>query len=212
MAFIRGNAAIRDHESAGKNVLLFLYDRKAYVRFEGEMRCVDYDYFLTPDRDGNQRNGIRFRLEHIGKTKPHANIASKGRPLHKRPNKTERRGLITSRVGQGFYRQQILEKFERKCAVTRSDISEILIASHIVPWKESSDEERLDVENGILLSPNYDALFDKHLISFDDAGNIIISSLLNIDSLNILGIKYNARIDVSDGMRSYLARHRQTLR
>ena len=51
-----------------------------------------------------------------------------------------------------------------------------MIASHIVPWKDSSDQERRDVNNGILLSPTYDALFDKHLISFDDTGSIIISS------------------------------------
>ena len=59
---------------------------------------------------------------------------------------------------------------------TNCSILKILIASHIVPWKEASDNERLDVENGILLSPTIDALFDKHLISFNDDGSIIIGT------------------------------------
>ena len=79
----------------------------------------------------------------------------------------QRKWLVTSRIGQGYYRQQIIEKWNGKCAVSKTDILPILIASHIVPWSESNDDERLDVENGILLLPFYDALFDKYLISFD---------------------------------------------
>jgi predicted restriction endonuclease len=79
---------------------------------------------------------------------------------------------VTSRVGQGYYRQKLIKKFNGKCAVTKNDVEEILIANHIVPWRHSSDEERLDPDNGILLSPLYDALFDKHMITFGDDGSI----------------------------------------
>ncbi len=115
-------------------------------------------------------------------------------------------------MGQGYYRQKIVDKFNGSCAVTGSDLSEILIASHIVPWCLSSDEERLDVENGILLSPNYDALFDKHLISFNDDGSIIISDMLLGEDKDRLGINVSAKIIVTKGMKNYLAKHRANLR
>ena len=63
--------------------------------------------------------------------------------------------------------------------LTGSDVLKILISSHIVPWSECTDDERLDVDNGILLSPNVDALFDKHLISFSDEGELITSNAIS---------------------------------
>jgi len=212
MEFIRGNQAIRDHEINSKKLLLFLYERQAHVRFEGEVRCVDYDFFRTTDREGKNRKGIRFNLEIIKKdldaTKPDTVSLSS----YRKPNKTARNGLVTSRVGQGYYRQEIIKKFNGKCAVTGTDLNEILIASHIVPWQMSSDEEKLDADNGILLSPNYDALFDKHLISFDDDGLIIISDRLMNEDVDNLGINRLAQINVTEGMKKYLSRHRDKLK
>ena len=71
--------------------------------------------------------------------------------------------MVTARVGQGFYCQQFPENWDGKCAVLKTDILPILIVSHIVPWTESTDDERLDVEDGILLSQLYGALFNKTL-------------------------------------------------
>ena len=130
---------------------------------------------------------------------------------HLKPNKTERKGLVTSRVGQGFYRQELIKKFDNKCAVTGINVEEILIASHIVPWRHSNDEERLDVDNGILLSPLYDSLFDKNLISFEDNGKIIISEKVQDKELISL-INFNAKIKISEGMKKYLNEHRSKLR
>jgi predicted restriction endonuclease len=129
----------------------------------------------------------------------------------KEPNVTERSGLVTSRVGQGYYRQQIIEKWEGKCPVTQSELLKILISSHIVPWSECNDKERLDVENGILLSPDVDSLFDKHLISFSDNGQMIVSEKLSGEELNKLGIPEGVTIKVTDGMKKYLQRHRERL-
>jgi predicted restriction endonuclease len=84
-----------------------------------------------------------------------------------------------------------------------------LISSHIVPWSESNDDERLDVENGILLSPNIDSLFDKHLISFKDNGEILISSLINDVNLKSLDLDKTIIIPISEGMKKYLKRHRE---
>ena len=88
------------------------------------------------------------------------------------------------------------------------DILPILIASHIVPWSECNDEERLDVENGILLSPLYDALFDKHLISFDETGRIIVSNSLTAENLERLGLSLDTKIHITKGMFPYLKKHR----
>jgi 5-methylcytosine-specific restriction protein A len=117
--------------------------------------------------------------------------------------------LVTSRVGQGFYRQQIVEKWNGRCPVSNSNIKQILISSHIVPWSESNYIERLDSENGILLSPNIDSLFDKHLISFEDNGSIIISSKVDEVNRKSLGLNPYIKIPVSEGMKKYLNRHRK---
>jgi predicted restriction endonuclease len=84
--------------------------------------------------------------------------------------------------------------------------------SHIVPWSESNEQERLDEENGILLSPNADALFDRHLISFTDSGELLISSVMDRIELVKLGINSNAVIPVSEGMKKYLKRHREKIK
>lgn len=94
------------------------------------------------------------------------NVTPKRKANYKPPATTEREGLVVSRVGQGYFRNQLIDKFDYKCAVTGSGVKTVLIASHIVPWREATDAERLDVNNGILLSLLYDALFDTHLISF----------------------------------------------
>ena len=86
-----------------------------------------------------------------------------------------------------------------------------MIASHIVPWRSSNDKERLDKDNGILLSPLYDALFDKHLISFQDDGKIMISKGI-FDNELLLLIDKNSTIDVTEGMKQYLRKHRELLR
>jgi hypothetical protein len=172
---------------------------------------TDYDDF-TENED--LLNIYLWKPSKIGKTTKSkidkTGVVSKRRKqVYKRPNETERKGLVTSRVGQGFYRQQIVEKWDGRCPVSNSNIKQILISSHIVPWSESNDIERLDSENGILLSPNIDSLFDKHLISFEDDGSIIISSKIDEVNRKSLGLNQQIRIPVSEGMKKYLNRHRK---
>ncbi len=125
------------------------------------------------------------------------------------PNETERKGLVTSRIGQGAYRKRIIHRWEYKCAVTGFDRLEVLIASHIVSWREASDNERLDVHNGILLSPTYDALFDRHLITFENNGKIVLSNVIKTEAFNKIGIIGNERIkNFSDYNACYLEAHR----
>lgn len=128
------------------------------------------------------------------------------------PDKTSRKGLVTSRIGQGKYRRRILKRWGFKCAVNGSRIKEVLIASHIVPWRESTNAERLDVDNGILLSPVYDALFDRHYISFDDNGFIILSKALSKAEFSKIGVDGREKIErLTDKNKIYLERHRKKL-
>jgi putative restriction endonuclease len=83
--------------------------------------------------------------------------------------------LIEARIGQGIFRMK-LEEIEQECRITKLQEKAFLIASHIKPWRFSTDEERLDGNNGLLLSPHIDRLFDRGYISFKETGNLLISS------------------------------------
>jgi hypothetical protein len=121
---------------------------------------------------------------------------------------TSRLTTTKVRLIQGKYRRELIRRWRGKCAVSGSDEISILIASHIVPWRESNDFEKGDVNNGLLLSPTYDALFDKGLISFSDNGDILIQKELrkNMESLRITA--KDKIIGLTKGNYKYLKRHR----
>lgn len=221
MQFVRGNLSLRNHLNLGKRIFLFTEDKRSYVKFEAELELIDYDFFPGSDREGRQRTAIKFFFKRLGKhlnylaNEPKLSVAAEDEPYNYAidiPNETERRGLVTSRVGQGAYRKSILFRWKFKCAVTNYSKHEILIASHIVPWKSSTNEERLDVNNGILLSPTYDALFDKKLIGFENNGKIILSNSLSKTNYQELGVTGKEIINnFSSENHSYLERHRELL-
>lgn len=105
-------------------------------------------------------------------------------------NKTTKKRLIDARLGQGKYREELLNLYGKKCLLSGIDNGNVLIASHIMPWRESSDSERLDKYNGFLLSANIDKLFDRFYISFDLDGKLVYSQKnVNLSLLRIIGIK-----------------------
>ena len=174
-------------------------------------QSLDYD---ETTQNQNLIDIYNWKPEMIGKTSSNNVYLVKKQVLRpkgeqKKPNYTERRGLVTSRVGQGWYRQEILKKWGNKCSITGCSLTEILISSHIKGWSESNEDERLDVDNGILLSPNIDSLFDKHLISFQDNGSIMISDKVSKEDLEYLGISNSVKLKVDDGMKKYLSHHRR---
>jgi len=93
---------------------------------------------------------------------------------------TEKRSLILSRIGQGKFREKVL-LLEPRCRVTGIDDPRFLIASHIKPWRDCNNFERLDGSNGLMLSPTIDKLFDGYYISFSDDGFLLISSQISQD-------------------------------
>ena len=219
MQFIKGNLALKDHINRGKRVFLFEIEGGGLVKFSSELEFYDADYFETPDKNGSNRIGIRFFLKRIGVSIPVNPDQFTLLPLNQDPHKilelnlptvTERSGLVTSRVGQGAYRKRIIHRWEYKCAVTNFNKLDILIASHIVPWSKASDHERLDVNNGLLLSPTYDALFDKHLITFDNKGKIQLSEQIEFSAYQKIGVTGKEQIvDLSMYNVQYLDRHNQ---
>jgi 5-methylcytosine-specific restriction protein A len=216
MSFARGNLALRDHLLNGKRVFLFKSAKtRSYLEFQAEVQLFDVDYFQGIDESGELRIAIKFFFSRVGEQVAYVNQNSyqsiiADRPTDIRvPNITERAGLVTSRVGQGAYRKGIMHRWENRCAVTGYNYSKVLIASHIVPWRESTDKERMDVNNGILLSPTYDALFDKHLISFGDDGEILLSDQLKLTQHSKLGITGDESIvGLRDQNLEYMERHR----
>lgn len=219
MQFIKGNLALKDHINRGKRVFLFEIEGGGLVKFSSELEFYDADYFETPDKNGSNRIGIRFFLKRIGVSIPVNPDQFTLLPLNQDPHKilelnlpivTEPSGLVTSRVGQGAYRKRIIHRWEYKCAVTNFNKLDILIASHIVPWSKASDHERLDVNNGLLLSPTYDALFDKHLITFDNNGKIQLSEKIEFSAYQKIGVTGKEQItDLSMYNIQYLDRHNQ---
>jgi HNH endonuclease len=86
--------------------------------------------------------------------------------------------LVKARRGQGVFKANVRLN-EQGCRVTGVSDSQHLRASHIKPWKDSTDEEKLSGCNGLLLAPHVDHLFDKGLISFSDSGELLVSPKLD---------------------------------
>ncbi len=119
----------------------------------------------------------------------------------------ERLALIKARVNQGVFRKRLMLRY-KKCCLCGTSSQNLLIASHIKPWSESNKDERVDSDNGFLLCPNHDAVFDQFLISFDSNGKIMISNKLSGNDQNSLGIRDDMIIDIREGNKKYLEYHR----
>jgi hypothetical protein len=130
-------------------------------------------------------------------------------------SRSTKESLIDARLGQGKFRSDVLRLWDNCCAVTGSSLLEAIRASHIKPWRDSSDEERLDPANGLPLAAHLDALFDAGLITFDDSGAGIVSSLLAGAERRIYGLsnislkKLPAK--TAKSTRMYLQIHRSTV-
>jgi len=126
-------------------------------------------------------------------------------------DETEKEQLIKSRRGQGIYRKNLMS-FETKCRVTGLDDNKHLRASHIKPWRASTNFEKLDGNNGFLLSPHVDHLFDRGYLSFTDAGHIMISPDLSVRTLEMWGIDPETKIGpIRAEQLPYLAFHRDSI-
>ena len=123
-------------------------------------------------------------------------------------SQTEKEYLRKARLGQGKYRKELISLWEG-CSVTGIMQENLLIASHIKPWSDSNNKERVDKFNGFLLLPTLDKLFDKGFISFNDNGIIIISRQINKEDFDILNINENMKIKIFSENIPYLQYHQK---
>jgi putative restriction endonuclease len=124
---------------------------------------------------------------------------------------TEKYQLVRSRVGQGQYRNN-LERHEAGCRITGITDKRFLTASHIKPWVKSNDFEKLDGNNGLLLSPHIDRLFDRGYISFQDNGQLIFSPSLPSDVMTAWGLNNPAKVKPLTNKQSfYMNFHRSEI-
>ena len=107
------------------------------------------------------------------KSKPPKLPSIKHPPSHSRET-TEAQVTTKVRIGQNFFRQMILSSYGNRCCITGNPIPELLIASHIIPWREQS-ENRLNPHNGLCLARTHDAAFDQGLITFDENNKLLLS-------------------------------------
>jgi len=122
---------------------------------------------------------------------------------------TQRIQLAKARVGQGFFRKQVI-LLDGACRVTGVADTRVLIASHIKPWRDSSNSERISGFNGMLLSPHVDALFDEQLITFEDDGQMRTHPSLSKDVLYRWSIDPEHRVEsFRPEQHAFLEHHRK---
>jgi putative restriction endonuclease len=126
---------------------------------------------------------------------------------------TERDAIVRARRGQGLFKQRVM-RIETRCRITGVDNPAHLLASHCKPWRDSSNEERLNGENGLLLTPSIDHLFDRGFLGFEDSGALIVSPIAHRPSLQKMGVDTEGPINVgpfTEGQRQFLEFHRNAV-
>jgi putative restriction endonuclease len=192
----------RAHER-GEEVHLFYRDiHHTPFRYHGPLEIRHF----RSRRDAP--SGFIFRLVHD--MSPEDDVQLHKEELAALPE-TDRLALIKARLGQGDFRRRLLEEWGG-CAVTGIAAPELLRASHIKPWRMSSNDERLSRFNGLMLLPQYDHLFDRGYITFEDNGWIVPSPAIVTLPAALLGIAMDARLRrVASEHLPYLDFHRQTV-
>ena len=121
--------------------------------------------------------------------------------------------IITAiRIGQNQFRKKLINSL-RKCPITGIDDIRVLTASHIKPWTQATNQERLDVSNGFLFSPTFDRLFDRGIISFSNDKNLLVSKSFSEKNLQRLNLRNNQIIQDLPiiGREAYLEYHRNKI-
>lgn len=195
----QSDSRIAAASAEGKTIHLF-YREIHHTAFEykGALELLTADFY------GDRPSRFVFRLHHdLG---PIDDLGTHDQEL-RFIAPTEREAIRKARLGQGKFREALLEIW-KGCSVTGLFLPAALKASHIKPWRVSTNAERLDPHNGLLLLPQYDALFDAGLITFSTRGLMLISKAIGGLSLPLLGIDSNSRLRmVHEAHKSYLSYH-----
>ncbi len=126
-------------------------------------------------------------------------------------SETESEVKTKIRLGQQRFRKDLLSLWRGKCALCEINLPQLLRASHSKPWKDSSDKERLDPYNGVLLCCNHDALYDQGYITFDGPGSLHISSMICDEDYLKYGLVPDAKIQVYSENEVYFGWHKRNI-
>ena len=194
------------------HILVFAKYKDEEYRFLGIYKTVSlYDEEVQYAKRVYQRIALEADLTMLGKESYELNEEGFIQNVYEEEKftKTEKKALIKSRIGQSDFRRQLMINHNSKCMICSLGYESLLIASHIKEWSIANSKERLDVENGLLLCTLHDSVFDKHLISFNDNGEIIISDKLSEKDRMLLNICVNQRIEMTEGRIKYMKYHRE---
>jgi hypothetical protein len=130
--------------------------------------------------------------------------------IKRKPDTSEVERLVRQRVGQDVFREALDRYWQGRCPVTGISDRALLRASHIRPWGMcDSDDQRLDVYNGILLTAHIDAAFDAALMTFDSSGTPLLSELLSQEAREMLiQVLGDRLLPLTDRHQAYLDHHR----
>lgn len=207
------NKTLAESKDNGISVHFFEVMKKGQYTYRGEVELAADPYIdHQKDVDGRLRNVWVFPLKKVGNESITDSWIDEIEILEMKLKNdiqitnTEKERIIKSRIGQSVFKKKLIDR-ECKCAICGVTDVNFLIASHIKPWSKSSNIERLDVHNGLLLCPNHDALFDKGYISFDENGVLMISSKLSNTTKMFMNVTDSFRIKVTSEMKKYLSWH-----
>lgn len=189
MTMRAGNKAIGEHLQSGKRLLVFksLGHGKPY-RFDGEFVCLSsYAKPDTPATTGPNRIAIVFRLQPLDGRAPLGRSIESPSVVETEIGSTVAMRLGAVRTKQQLFRRRLID-IEKSCRITGVMDLRFLRASHIKPWAGSTAAERMDGNNGLLLTPTADHLFDKGWISFEAQGHLLVSSELPADVRTKIGL------------------------
>lgn len=122
---------------------------------------------------------------------------------------TEAEAKTIVRLGHQRFRHELMPLWDHKCALCGIGLTELLQASYAKPWKDSTNSERIDPNNGILLCRNHDALYNNGLIAFDGQGKIHISSSIPEEDYGKLGLNGKMRVNRTEGNKPFLKWHKR---
>lgn len=192
MKYVAGNRAIGEHAKDGKTLVVFqMMGKGRPYRYLGRFMCQSsYVQPGMPDREGKLRSAIVFRMRSLegslgvaASAKDQAEIDAAIDDVGATSTKRE----TEVRTKQRLFRERLIG-VEKGCRLTGIEDLRFLRASHIKPWADSTDSERVDGENGLLLAPHADLLFDRGWISFSSRGRILVSKRLPADVKGRLGL------------------------
>ncbi|QGL95612.1 MULTISPECIES: HNH endonuclease [Stenotrophomonas] len=198
MKYMAGNRAIGEHVKDGKTLVVFqMMGKRRPYRYLGRFLCESsYIQPGTPDREGQLRSAIVFRLKSLeaslGLTAGESDQAEIDAAFDD-VGATSARRETEVRTKQRLFRERLIG-IEKGCRLTGIEDLRFLRASHIKPWADSTHSERVDGENGLLLAPHADLLFDRGWISFSSSGHLLVSSGLPSDVQVRLGLKLDSSL------------------